>query len=73
MAFGAAGVAGAGDGFPVTALTVLADQEFAVFAVNGKHTFAADRTFCVGQVVVAEGAVSGFDLLDDVLGVVFDV
>ena len=73
MAFGAAGIGGTGNGFTVAALTVLADQESAVFAVYGEHAFAADRTFGVGQVIMTEGPVSCLDLPDDVLGIVFDV
>ena len=44
VAFGATGIGGTGNGFTVAALTVLADQESAVFAVYGEHAFAADRT-----------------------------
>ena len=58
MAFGAAGIGGTGNGLTVAALTILADQHFAVFAVHSQKLFAAAWADLVGEIVVAESALS---------------
>ena len=60
----AAGVGAAGNGFPVSAFPVLADEHFSVFSVYFQHELPALGAFVPGQVVVAEGSVRIFDLAD---------
>ena len=52
----AAGVGVAGDGLPVSAFSVLADQHLSVLSVDFQHEFPALGTLMPGQVVMAEGA-----------------
>ena len=56
MAFRTTGIGSAGNRFTVAALTVLAYQHFAVFAIDSQKFFAALRTYFVGKIVVAERA-----------------
>ena len=64
MADRAAGVGAAGDGFPVSAFAVLADEHFSVFPVYFQHELPALGAFMPGQVVVPECSVRVLDLAD---------
>ena len=72
MAYRATGIGMAGDGFFVSALPILADKHFPVLTVDFQHEFATFRTFGAGHVIVAEGTVRRFNLLNECFGVMFD-
>ena len=72
MAVGAAGVACAGNCFPVSAFAVLAYQKPCIFSIDAQHTFPASGTFGVGQIVMTEGTVGTFNLLDQFSGIGLD-
>ena len=63
MAFRTTGISSAGNRFTVTALTVLAYQHFAVFAIDSQKFFAALRTYFICKIVVAERALPVLDLI----------
>ena len=67
MAYRAAGIGMAGDGFFVSAFPILTDEQFSVFSVDFQHEFATFRTFGACHIVVAEGTVCRFDLLNESL------
>lgn len=73
MADGAAGVGGAGDGLPVAAFSVLADEHFAVFAFDCQHAFAAVRSLGIRQVIMPEIPLPCFDFCQDFFCVPLDV
>lgn len=72
MAYRAAGIGGSGDSLSVTAGPVLANQHLAVFSLYRKHPFSADRTFGIGQVIMAKLPFSCFNLPQKFLTVVMD-
>ena len=65
MAYRAAGIGMAGDGFFVSAFPILTDEQFSVFSVDFQHEFATFRTFVAGHVIVAEGTVRRFNLVNE--------
>ena len=73
MADRAAGVGMAGNGFFVSAFPILTDEQFSVFSVDFQHEFATFRTFGACHIVVAEGTVCRFDLLNESLCVIVDL
>ena len=69
VAHRAAGVSQAGEGFTVSAFSVLADEHTPVLSVYLQHKFAALRAFGARDIVVPEGSGGGFDFLYEGFGV----
>ena len=73
VAYRAAGVCGPGNRFPISALPVLADQQFCAFTVYSQESFPAAGTDLVCQVLMTENALFLADLMDKFLRVIPDI
>ena len=62
MTFGTTRICNLGKSFAITALSVLANEHFALFAVNFKKILSADRALVLGGIFVVVLCIGNYNL-----------
>ena len=70
MTLGTTGIGSSGQGFFITALSVLTYKHFCILSIHCQKLLSAVRADFVCKIIMPEGSLSGFDLIYNVTGIV---